>query len=70
MTEHDAEPAPRGADGDPPEPDISPYYQAYLERNEARPDSCTIYTSLSAETARGQWIKAWADAFVSRDDAR
>ncbi|MDQ2050025.1 hypothetical protein RBH26_05965 [Natronolimnohabitans sp. A-GB9] len=74
MSEHDTdtetEPPTSDADGDPPEPDVSPCYQAYLERNDYRPDTCTIYASVTAGSERDQWIKAWGDAFVSRDDAR
>lgn len=57
-------------DADPPLPDISPCYRAYLECHDHRPDSCTIYSAVTAETARGQWIRAWDDGFVSREDIR
>lgn len=57
-------------DGDPPEPDVSPCYQAYLERRDDRPDSCTIYSAVTATEPEDCWIRAWGDGFVSREDAR
>ncbi|WP_049920290.1 DUF7511 domain-containing protein [Halobiforma nitratireducens] len=73
MSSHDAtdRSQPDGdSDTGPPEPDISPCYQAYLERHDGRSDSCTIYSAVTADTPRYQWIRAWGDAFVSREDAR
>ncbi|WP_230198550.1 DUF7511 domain-containing protein [Halopiger goleimassiliensis] len=64
------EPRERDADGEPPLPDVSPCYEAYLERHDHRPDACTIYCSISNATARDQWIKAWGDGFVSREELR
>ncbi|MXV63577.1 hypothetical protein GS429_16235 [Natronorubrum sp. JWXQ-INN-674] len=60
-----ATPDPQSADGD-----ISPCYQAYLERNNHRPDSCTIYSAVTAGTIEETWIKAYGSAFVSRDEMR
>ncbi|NGM68455.1 hypothetical protein G6M89_05430 [Natronolimnobius sp. AArcel1] len=69
-TERDSDSSPAESDGDPPTADISPCYQAYLERHDHRPDSCTIYSAVTADAARNRWIKAWGDGFVSREDAR
>jgi len=66
----DAEVIASDTDGDPPLPDVSPCYEAYVERRDHRPDSCTIYSSVTLEATRDRWIKAWGDAFVSREDAR
>ncbi|WP_244510169.1 DUF7511 domain-containing protein [Natronobacterium texcoconense] len=79
VTDHDTDgesdpgtrPAASEPDVDgPDEPDVSPCYQAYLERHDDRPDSCTIYSAVTAETPEKQWIRAWGDAFVSREDTR
>ncbi|PLK18324.1 DUF7511 domain-containing protein [Natronobacterium gregoryi] len=81
MTSHDADGEP-DADGrstatgpkaggdDPATLEVSPCYQAYLERHDDRVDSCTIYSAVTAESAREQWIRAWGEAFVSRENAR
>ena len=72
MTEHDTE-----SDHDPfadaqlaEDVDVSPCYQAYLERRDHRPDSCTIYCALDGESIEDTWIRARGDAFVSLEDAR
>ncbi|SEH12819.1 hypothetical protein SAMN04487967_0980 [Natronorubrum sediminis] len=53
-----------------PDGDVSPCYQAYVERNETRPDTCTIYSSVTAATLEETWIRATGSAFVSRDEIR
>lgn len=68
MSERDVE-REREADDDAPA-DVSPCYQAYVERNEHRPDSCTIYSAVNAESMSGAWIRAFEGAFRSLDDAR
>lgn len=71
MTEHDAEPESEPfADVPAEDDDVSPCCQAYIERNDHRPDSCTIYEAVDAESVSDTWIRAIADAFVSREDAR
>ena len=70
VSERDADSATADAVGEPPLPDVSPCYEAYVERRDHRPDSCTIYSSVTLEATRDRWIKAWGDAFVSREDAR
>ncbi|THE66766.1 hypothetical protein D8Y22_01205 [Salinadaptatus halalkaliphilus] len=71
MTTHDTDdPDAAGPASEPPERDVSTCYQAYLECNDHRPDSCTIYSELTAATARTRWIKADEDAFVSREEMR
>ncbi len=70
MSEYDTETEPTDTATEPPLPDVSPCYEAYIERNDHVPDSCTIYSSLSAHAPRKQWIRAWGDAFVSREETR
>ncbi|WP_228434492.1 DUF7511 domain-containing protein [Natrarchaeobaculum aegyptiacum] len=60
--------ADTGMDSSSPGP--SPCDEAYVERRDYRPDTCTIYSSVTARTAREQWIRAWGDAFVSREQMR
>ncbi|SIR72114.1 DUF7511 domain-containing protein [Natronorubrum thiooxidans] len=55
---------------DPFPGDVSPCYQAYLERNDYRPDVCTIYSAVTAGTIEETWIKATGSAFVSREEMR
>ncbi|MEY7850435.1 hypothetical protein AB7C87_14705 [Natrarchaeobius sp. A-rgal3] len=67
--ESDAEPAP--TDGFPPaDRDVSPCYQAYVDRRENGVDVCTIYNAFDAESVTEQRITAIGDAFVSREDVR
>ena len=56
---------PQSDDGD-----VSPCYQAYVERNDHRPDVCTIYSTVTAGSIEETWIRATGSAFVSRDDVR
>ncbi|QFU82737.1 DUF7511 domain-containing protein [Natronorubrum aibiense] len=57
------------ADGSSPG-DVSPCYQAYLERNDHRPDVCTIYSAVTAGSIAETWISATGSAFVSREEMR
>jgi hypothetical protein len=50
--------------------DVSPCYQAYVERCGHGPDSCTIYCALNGDSIEDTWLRATGDAFVSREDAR
>ncbi|WP_440766136.1 DUF7511 domain-containing protein [Natronorubrum sp. DTA7] len=50
--------------------DVSPCYRAYVERNDHRPDVCTIYSAVTAGSIEETWIRANGSAFVSRDDVR
>ncbi|ELY44234.1 DUF7511 domain-containing protein [Natronorubrum sulfidifaciens] len=68
--EHQADAAEPPAAGDTSPSDISPCYQAYLERNDHRPDVCTIYSTVTAGSIEETWIKATGSAFVSRDAMR
>ncbi|TYL40119.1 hypothetical protein CV102_00625 [Natronococcus pandeyae] len=71
MTERDLESESEPfADVPAEDGDVSPCYQAYVERNDHRPDSCTIYEALDAESMSDTWIRAMEGAFVSREDAR
>ncbi|WP_440769993.1 DUF7511 domain-containing protein [Natronorubrum sp. DTA28] len=56
---------PQSDDGD-----VSPCYRAYVERNDHRPDVCTIYSAVTAGSIEETWIRAYGSAFVSRDDVR
>lgn len=55
---------------DPSASGPSPCDEAYVERRAHRPDTCTIYSSVTRRTARERWIRAWGDAFVSREEMR
>jgi hypothetical protein len=50
--------------------DVSPCYHAYIERNDHRPDTCTVYSMLNGDSVANTWIRARGDAFVAREDAR
>ncbi|WP_235019781.1 hypothetical protein [Natrialba sp. INN-245] len=50
--------------------DVSPCYQAYVDRRENGVDVCTIYNAFDAESVTEERITAIGDAFVSREDAR
>lgn len=58
-------PNPQPADGE-----ISPCYKAYVERNEHRPDVCTIYSDVTPGDVEETWIRAIGSTFVSRDELR
>jgi len=73
MTDRNTEPGadqPSTPDRQSADGNVSPCYQAYLERNEYRPDSCTIYSSVTAGSIEETWIRARGSAFVSRDEIR
>ncbi len=61
---------PSPTDAESPDRDVSPCYQAIIDRRANRPDVCTIYVALTGDTATTEWISAIGDAFVSREDAR
>jgi hypothetical protein len=50
--------------------DVSPCHHAYIERNDHRPDTCTVYSLLNRDSVANAWIRAHGDAFVAREDAR
>ncbi len=67
VTDSDATPT---TETQPPTNDVSPCYQAAIDRRDSGVDVCTIYFALTGDTACEQWISAVGDAFVSREDAR
>ncbi|MFP8951367.1 hypothetical protein ACLI4Z_00140 [Natrialbaceae archaeon A-arb3/5] len=71
MTDHNAD-VERESITDPPtaDGDVSPCYQAYVEKRDGKPNVCTIYSSVSADSVTDQWIAAHGDAFVARDEIR
>ncbi|ELY60553.1 hypothetical protein C491_04625 [Natronococcus amylolyticus DSM 10524] len=70
MTEYDTDADPFADARTETDGDVSPCYQAYIERRDHRPDSCTVYCALDGESIEDTWIRAKGDAFVSREDAR
>ncbi|WP_126662708.1 DUF7511 domain-containing protein [Haloterrigena salifodinae] len=57
-------------DSQPADSELSPCYKAYVERNDDRPDVCTIYSDVTTGDFEETWVRAIGAAFVSRDDAR